>query len=200
LKGFIEEVSLLTAIDSWNDQENRVTLMTLHSAKGLEFPIVFITGLEDGLFPLYRSLDSRKELEEERRLFYVGLTRAKDRVYLLYATHRRRMGTDYDLGLMSRFLREIPEEYLEEIPFSSALTRKVIRTKPGVAIKVRKTRTVTTFDDFKIGDNVEHAIFGVGVIKALSGTGENQRVGVVFKDGLKKKLIVKYANLKKNGL
>ena len=200
LKGFIEEVSLLTAIDSWNDQENRVTLMTLHSAKGLEFPIVFITGLEDGLFPLYRSLDSRKELEEERRLFYVGLTRAKDRVYLLYATHRRRMGTDYDLGLMSRFLREIPEEYLEEIPFSSALTRKVIRTKPGIAIKVRKTRTVTTFDDFKIGDSVEHAIFGVGVIKALSGTGENQRVGVVFKDGLKKKLIVKYANLKKNGL
>ncbi len=199
LNGFIEEVSLLTAIDSWNDQENRVTLMTLHSAKGLEFPIVFITGLEDGLFPLYRSLDSRKELEEERRLFYVGLTRAKDRVYLLYATHRRRMGTDYDLGLMSRFIREIPEKFLEEIPFSSALTRKVIKTKPG-RIKVSKTRTVTTFDDFKIGDSVAHAIFGIGVIKALSGTGENQRVGVVFKDGLKKKLIVKYANLKKNGV
>jgi DNA helicase-2/ATP-dependent DNA helicase PcrA len=197
LKGFIEEVSLLTAIDSWNDQENRVTLMTLHSAKGLEFPIVVITGLEDGLFPLYRSLDSRKELEEERRLFYVGLTRAMERVYLLYATHRRRMGAEYDIGLMSRFLREIPEEYLEEIPFSSALTRKVIKTKPG-RIKVHKTRTITAFDDFQIGDSVEHAIFGVGVIKALSGTGENQRVGVVFKDGLKKKLIVKYANLKKN--
>lgn len=197
LKGFIEEVSLLTAIDSWNDQDNRVTLMTLHSAKGLEFPIVFITGLEDGLFPLYRSLDTRKELEEERRLFYVGLTRAMERVYLLYATHRRRMGAEYDIGLMSRFLREIPEEYLEEIPFSSALTRKVIKTKPG-RIKVHKTRTVTAFDDFKIGDSVEHAIFGMGIIKALSGTGENQRVGVVFKDGLKKKLIVKYANLKKN--
>ncbi len=198
LKGFIEEVSLLTDIDSWNDQDNRVTLMTLHSAKGLEFPIVFLTGLEDGLFPLYRSLDSRKELEEERRLFYVGLTRAKDRVYLLYATHRRRMGAEYDIGLMSRFLQEIPEEYLEEIPFSSALTRKVIKTRPG-KLKVRKTRTVTAFDDFKIGDSVEHAIFGMGTIKALSGTGENQRVGVVFKDGLKKKLIVKYANLKKNG-
>ena len=196
LKGFIEEVSLLTDIDSWNDQDNRVTLMTLHSAKGLEFPIVFLTGLEDGLFPLYRSLDSRKELEEERRLFYVGLTRAKDRVYLLYATHRRRMGAEYDIGLMSRFLREIPEEYLEEIPFSSALTRKMIKSKPG-RIKVSKTRTVTAFDDFKIGDSVEHAIFGVGLIKALSGTGENQRVGVVFSDGLKKKLIVKYANLKK---
>ena len=196
LKGFIEEVSLLTDIDSWNDQENRVTLMTLHSAKGLEFPIVFITGLEDGLFPLYRSLDNRKDLEEERRLFYVGLTRAMERVYLLYATQRRRMGADYDLGLMSRFLREIPEDYIEEIPFSSALTRKLIKTQPG-NIKVKKTRTVTAFDDFKVGDKVEHAIFGLGEIKALSGAGENQRVGVVFKDGLKKKLIVKYANLKK---
>lgn len=196
LRGFIEEVSLLSDIDSWNDEDNRVTLMTLHSAKGLEFPIVFITGLEDGLFPLYRSLDTRKELEEERRLFYVGLTRAMERVYLLYATQRRRMGADYDLGLMSRFVREIPEEFIEEIPFSSALTRKVIKTIPG-RINVKKTRTVTTFDDFKVGDKVEHAIFGLGVIKALSGAGENQRVGVVFKDGLKKKLIVKYANLKK---
>ena len=196
LKGFIEEVSLLTDIDSWNDQDNRVTLMTLHSAKGLEFPIVFITGLEDGLFPLYRALDSRKELEEERRLFYVGLTRAMERVYLLYATQRRRMGADYELGLISRFLREIPDDFIEEIPFSSALTRKVIKTKPG-RIEAKKTRTVTTFDDFKIGDMVEHAIFGKGEIKALSGAGENQRVGVVFKDGLKKKLIVKYANLKK---
>lgn len=196
LRGFIEEVFLLSDIDSWNDEDNRVTLMTLHSAKGLEFPIVFITGLEDGLFPLYRSLDTRKELEEERRLFYVGLTRAMERVYLLYATQRRRMGADYDLGLMSRFVREIPEEFIEEIPFSSALTRKVIKTIPG-RINVKKTRTVTTFDDFKVGDKVEHAIFGLGVIKALSGAGENQRVGVVFKDGLKKKLIVKYANLKK---
>ena len=196
LGGFIEEVSLLSDIDSWNDDENRVTLMTLHSAKGLEFPVVFLTGLEDGLFPLYRSLDTHKELEEERRLFYVGLTRAQERVYLLYATHRRRMGADYDLGMVSRFIREIPEEYIEEISFSSALTRKFIKTKPGT-IKVRKTRTVTTFDDFKVGDKVEHAIFGLGEIKALSGAGENQRVGVVFKDGLKKKLIVKYANLKK---
>ena len=107
------------------------------------------------------------------------------------------MGADYDIGLMSRFVREIPEEFIEEIPFSSALTRKVIKTMPG-RIKVKKTRTVTTFDDFKVGDKVEHAIFGLGVIKALSGAGENQRVGVVFKDGLKKKLIVKYANLKES--
>ena len=103
---------------------------------------------------------------------------------------------DYDLGLVSRFIREIPDEFIEEIQFSSALMRKVVKTRPG-NIKVSKTRTVTTFDDFKIGDKVEHAIFGLGEIKALSGAGENQRVGVVFKDGLKKKIIVKYANLKK---
>lgn len=196
LSEFLEEISLLSDIDTWNDQDNRVTLMTLHAAKGLEFPVVYITGLEDGLFPLYNSIDNRKELEEERRLFYVGMTRAKERVYLMYANYRRRMGTDYGVGLISRFLREIPEDYLEKIPFSSAMTRKIISTAPGKT-RIKVTRTVTTFDDFMVGDFVEHAIFGVGKIMALSGTGENQRVGVVFKDGLKKKLIVKYANLKK---
>jgi DNA helicase-2/ATP-dependent DNA helicase PcrA len=196
IKEFLEEVSLLSDIDMWNDQTNRVTLMTLHASKGLEFPVVFITGLEDGLFPIYNSIDARKELEEERRLFYVGMTRAKDRVYLMYATQRRRMGTEYGVGLISRFLREIPEDYLEKISFSSAMTKKVVSVTPSKT-KVHVTRTVTTFDDFAVGDFIEHAIFGVGKIMALSGTGENQRVGVVFKDGLKKKLIVKYANLKK---
>ncbi len=196
IKEFLEEVSLLSDIDMWNDQTNRVTLMTLHASKGLEFAVVFMTGLEDGLFPIYRSIENYKELEEERRLFYVGMTRAKERVYLMYATQRRRMGTEYGVGLISRFLREIPEEYLEKISFSSAMTRKVVSVTSS-RTKVRITRTVTTFNDFAVGDFIEHAIFGVGKIMALSGTGENQRVGVVFKDGLKKKLIVKYANLKK---
>jgi len=196
IKEFLEEVSLLSDIDMWNDQTNRVTLMTLHASKGLEFAVVFMTGLEDGLFPIYRSIENYKELEEERRLFYVGMTRAKERVYLMYATQRRRMGTEYGVGLISRFLREIPEEYLEKISFSSAMTRKVVSVTSS-RTKVRITRTVTTFNDFAVGDFIEHVIFGVGKIMALSGTGENQRVGVVFKDGLKKKLIVKYANLKK---
>ena len=98
LTDFLEEVSLLTGIDHWNDQENRVTLMTVHSAKGLEFPVVFLTGLEDGLFPLYNSLHDKNELEEERRLFYVGLTRAKQNVFLLYANNRRRSGADQFYG------------------------------------------------------------------------------------------------------
>ena len=196
LHDFLEEVSLLTDIDEWNEDANHVTMMTVHSAKGLEFPVVFVTGLEDGLFPLSGALSERNLMEEERRLFYVALTRAQQMVYLLYATERRRTGSDSWAGLVSRFVREIPEQFLENISFSSAMTRKVVRTRTG-NLKMKVKRTVTTFDDFKVGDYVEHAIFGEGKILALSGSGENQRVGVVFKDGLKKKLIVKFAKLKK---
>ncbi len=196
LTDFLEEVSLLTGIDQWNDQENRVTLMTVHSAKGLEFPVVFLTGLEDGLFPLYNALQDKKELEEERRLFYVGLTRAKQKVFILYANNRRRAGSEQHYGMVSRFVREIPDNHLEKIKFSSAMTRRVIGLSKGKT-KTEVKRTVTVFDDFKVGDMVKHAIFGLGKIMALSGSGENQRVGVVFKDGIKKKLIVKFAKLKK---
>ena len=197
LSDFLEEISLLTDIDNWNDSENRVTLMTVHSSKGLEFPVVFLTGLDDGLFPLFGAIDNKDELEEERRLFYVALTRSKDKVFLLYATNRRRLGGENIIGLPSRFISEIPAEYLERVDFKSALTRRMVggKLKTKAILKVR--RTVTTFDDFKVGDMVEHSIFGIGKIMVLSGTGENQRVGVVFKDGTKKKLIVKYANLSK---
>ena len=194
---FLEDVSLQTDIDHWNDSDNRVTMMTIHSSKGLEFPVVFIAGMDEGLFPLFNSIDDKKELEEERRLFYVALTRAEERVYILYATNRRRMGVEMVNGLPSRFINEIPENSLEKISFSSSVTRKFVsgtRKKDGLTQMVR---TVTDFDDFQVGDNVEHSIFGAGKIMALSGTGENQRVGVVFSDGTRKKLIVKFANLKK---
>ncbi|MFL3044333.1 MAG: ATP-dependent helicase [Candidatus Neomarinimicrobiota bacterium] len=196
LHDFLEEVSLLTDIDEWNEDENHVTMMTVHAAKGLEFPVVFVTGLEDGLFPLSGALNERNLMEEERRLFYVALTRAQQMVYLLYATERRRTGSDSWAGLVSRFVREVPEQFLENISFSSAMTRKIVRTRTG-NLRMKVKRTVTTFADFKVGDHVEHAIFGEGEIMALSGSGENQRVGVLFKDGLKKKLIVKFAKLKK---
>ena len=197
LSDFLEEVSLLTDIDNWNDSENRVTLMTVHSSKGLEFPVVFVSGLDDGLFPLFGTFDNQEELEEERRLFYVALTRAKNKVFLLYATNRRRLGGENIIGLPSRFISEIPNGYLERVDFQSALTRRIVGGKLKNQAKLKVRRTVTTFDDFKVGDLVEHAIFGQGKIMVLSGTGENQRVGVVFKDGTKKKLIVKYANLTK---
>ena len=97
----------------------------------------------------------------------------------------------------SRFINEIPSEYLERIEFESALTNRVISGSRFKSTKIRTTRTITAFNDFKVGDLVEHPIFGSGKIMVLSGTGENQRVGVLFKDGTKKKLIVKYANLSK---
>ena len=197
LSSFLEDVSLQTDIDNWNDSDNRVTLMTVHSSKGLEFPVVFIAGMDEGLFPLFRSLDEKSELEEERRLFYVALTRAEEKVYLLYATNRRRMGSETVNGLPSRFINEIPEESLDRISFSSAVTRKFVAGKKKKDGLSQMVRTVTDFDDFQVGDNVEHSIFGAGKIMALSGTGENQRVGVVFNDGTRKKLIVKFANLKK---
>ena len=196
ISDFLEEISLLTDIDEWNTDENYVTMMTVHSSKGLEFPVVFLTGLEDGLFPLSIALNEKDIMEEERRLFYVALTRSQEMVYLLYATDRRRSGSDSWGGIASRFVKEIPENFMENISFSSAMTRKIVKTKTG-AIKMKIKRTITTFDDFEVGDLVEHAIFGEGKIMALSGSGENQRVGVAFKDGLKKKLIVKFAKLKK---
>jgi len=196
ISDFLEEVSLLTDIDEWNHDENYVTMMTVHASKGLEFPVVFLTGLEDGLFPLSIALNEKDIMEEERRLFYVALTRSQETVYLLYATDRRRSGSDSWGGIASRFIKEIPEEFMESISFSSAITRKLVKTETG-AIKMKLKRTITTFDDFKVGDSVEHSIFGEGKIMALSGSGENQRVGVAFKDGLKKKLIVKFAKLKK---
>ena len=130
-------------------------------------------------------------------MFYVALTRAEEKVYLLYANNRRRMGAETVNGLPSRFLNEIPEESLERISFSSAVTRKFVAGKKKKDGLAQMVRTVTDFDDFQVGDNVEHSIFGAGKIMALSGTGENQRVGVVFNDGTRKKLIVKFANLKK---
>ena len=197
LRDFLQEVALLTDIDQWNNSKNRVTLMTVHASKGLEFPIVFLAGLDEGLFPSFQSFERLDNMEEERRLFYVAITRAQKRVFLLYSTNRRRLGSDDLLGMPSRFLSEIPKENLERIEFQSALTRRVIVGKRTKKTKIAITRTVTTFDDFKVGDQVQHSIFGIGEIMVLSGSGENQRVGVVFKDGTKKKLIVKYANLTK---
>ncbi len=196
LREFFEDVSLLTDIDNWNREANSITLMTAHAAKGLEFPVVFIAGMDEGLFPLARSLDSVDEIEEERRLFYVALTRAQDKVFLHYATNRRRFNGIYGMGIASRFIHEIPEEYLERITFRSAITRKLVRGKAG-KYKLKQVRTVTSFDDLKRGDKVEHKVFGKGMVLSVSGSGESQKISVIFRGDIRKKLIAKYANLKR---
>lgn len=196
LREFLEDVSLLTDIDNWNREANSITLMTAHAAKGLEFPVVFVAGMDEGLFPLARSLDSVDEIEEERRLFYVALTRAQDKVFLHYATNRRRFNGIYGMGIASRFIHEIPEEYLERITFRSAITRKLVRGKAG-KYKLKQVRTVTSFDDLKRGDKVEHKVFGKGMVLSVSGSGESQKISVIFRGDIRKKLIAKYANLKR---
>lgn len=197
LREFLEEVSLITDIDTWADKTNRVTLMTLHAAKGLEFPVVFIAGLEEGLFPISQSLDDALRLEEERRLFYVGITRAKEKVYLHYASNRRRFTGASDFGRVSRFIREIPEELLERITFHSAIITRTVRDKRSDSFILKQVRTVTAFNDFERGDKVEHKLFGKGMILGTDGAGEHQKISVIFQGNVRKKLIAKYANLKK---
>ena len=196
LKDFLQEISLFTDIDEWDDKENSITLMTVHAAKGLEFPTVFVSGLEQGLFPLVRIDDGPDQMEEERRLFYVAVTRAMNQVYLLNAKYRRRFGAMNTTSfIQSDFLNEIDEDVIKVKSYKSVYTKRIVGT--GSEKKIQISRTVTEFDDFKIGDQVQHNLFGVGTILVLSGTGENQKVGVEFDGGLRKKLIVKYARLKK---
>ena len=196
LREFLQEVALYTDLDDWNNKQNSITLMTIHAAKGLEFPTVFITGLEQGLFPLMRIDDSSDQFEEERRLFYVALTRAMEKAYLLNAYYRRRFGSqNISSFVQSDFLNEINEDSLKIKKYKSVYTKRIVSSANGKIMRV--ARTVTEFDDFSVGDMVQHNLFGVGTIIVLNGSGENQKVGIEFKDGLKKKLIVKYANLKR---
>jgi len=197
IREFIEEVSLLTNIDTWEETSNCVTLMTLHSAKGLEFPVVFISGLEEGLFPIASSLEDPRELEEERRLFYVGLTRAQERAYLLYATNRRRSRGAIGFGMASRFIQEIPMTLIDQISFRSAITKRYVKEKGTNKYTLKHVRTITSFDDLKRGDKVEHRIFGKGMVLTVEGAGETQKISVVFKGNIRKKLVAKYANLKR---
>ena len=196
LNDFLQEISLFTDIDEWDDKNNTITLMTVHAAKGLEFSTVFVSGLEQGLFPLIRLDDTEDQMEEERRLFYVAVTRAMDRIYLLNAKYRRRFGAVNSTSFVqSDFLNEIDENVVKVKSYKSVYTRRVVGT--GSSKKIEISRTVTEFDDFQIGDQVQHNLFGVGTILVLTGSGENQKVGVEFDGGLRKKLIVKYARLKK---
>ncbi|MFQ6003518.1 MAG: 3'-5' exonuclease, partial [Candidatus Zixiibacteriota bacterium] len=193
LEGFLEEVSLITDIDRWDNTKDAVTLMTLHAAKGLEFPVVFIAGLEEGLFPLSRSLENPSELEEERRLFYVGITRAKERLFLSHARHRRRFGEM--TNLRSRFLDEIPEKFLQVEDYVSP-TAEAFTKADLERIEDYFPETATLYDSLlQVGTRVMHSHWGQGQIIQREGFGENLKLTVVFKGGIRKKLLAKYADL-----
>ncbi len=201
LASFLEEVSLLTDIDTWNTSSNAVTLMTLHAAKGLEFPVVCITGMEMGLIPLQRSTADLSELEEERRLFYVGMTRAKENLYLTYATNRRKYNS-YLTNEPSVFLDEIPQELIEfrfSTPRSRTTQRRPRRSRRKEKIEAyfhNDHDQSNSGNEFHVGQPVYHATFGKGKIMNLEGHGEKMKITVHFFNGnIDKKLIKKFANL-----
>jgi DNA helicase-2/ATP-dependent DNA helicase PcrA len=190
LEGFLDGVALVADIDEFKDEGARVTMMTLHSAKGLEFPAVFLTGMEEGVFPHARSMNDEEEIEEERRLCYVGVTRARERLYLSYALHRRIHG--YGVGEPSRFLREMPESQLVSLN-----TRR--EAPPGwaqdAAAYAAAAETVGEDLPFRVGARVRHARFGEGLVVGIERDGSDYVVTVGFASVGRKRLSVQYAHL-----
>jgi DNA helicase-2/ATP-dependent DNA helicase PcrA len=194
LEAYLEKVSLMTEIDSWQDQKNAVSLMTLHSAKGLEFTVVIICGLNQGLLPLDRD-DSLNAFEEERRLFYVGLTRAKEKIFLSSAQIRNRAGlTQYMPD--SIFLREIPAELIEVSAFKEGII-----TNRRRAVYPRKAIVADEFGDLPQrsancailpGMSVAHKIFGVGRVIEISGSGPQARLKINFRSCGPKTIVAKF--------
>ncbi len=198
LNGFLEEVSLISDIDSWDKSKDAVSLMTVHSAKGLEFPYVYITGMEQGLFPVVRSLDSEESLEEERRLFYVAITRAQKKVNIFYAKNRRRYGYE-STSFRSIFLDEIDND----VVVRHDLLDKPVYTADSYSNKTKTEESpMPNYEDFsqenktlKVGAYVEHVKLGKGRVLSISGFGQDVKITVDF-NGVQKKLLARYANLK----
>ncbi|MBI5971522.1 MAG: UvrD-helicase domain-containing protein [Deltaproteobacteria bacterium] len=214
LSDFLDHVALITDIDSHDESKDRLTLMTLHSAKGLEFNTVFLTGMEEGLFPHSRSSGNDEELEEERRVCYVGMTRAERRLFLSSAKTRSVYGeTRYQLK--SRFLEEIPGEFIETVEaqtagFTTVGGRKeAASTAPGepryttddsqVFHYKEETYEANPASPWRVGMMVRHPSFGIGIIKDRSGAGVDTKLTINFKDAGMKKIIVKYAAIEAMG-
>ncbi len=194
--GFLEQVALVSEQDEYDEESSSVTLMTLHNAKGLEFPVVFIIGMEDGVFPHYRSMGDGAQLEEERRLAYVGITRARERLYLTHAWSRSLFGqTSYNPP--SRFLAEIPSDLLRSIEEDELAGAG--EGDGGSAIRQAVSTGTRTTVDVVAGDTVVHDKWGEGVVLTVSGRGTDAEATVIFEDAGQKRLLLAYAPLRKVG-
>lgn len=188
---FLESVALVSDIDAADDSGSSVTLMTLHSAKGLEFPVVFLVGMEEGVFPHARSMGSDSELEEERRLCYVGMTRAKEELHVLHA-HRRSLYGQPNFNRRSRFLDDVPPELISTPgggPFTPPVARQVVPDRTGAYRTVDASpppsskpslRGPTWKPPFEVGQRVRHAKFGIGVVVACNPLKDDTEVTVAF--------------------
>ena len=205
LGAFLERASLVSEVDNYEESEDTLTLITLHQAKGLEFPVVFIAGMEEGLLPHSRSMDSNADLEEERRLCYVGITRAKERLYLLRAFQRGMWGrTSHTLA--SRFLEEIPQKLISFAGSPGVTAAAAVSTRPSI------DRSLTAWDRTipdetkqgleyvpEVGDTVKHDKFGQGVVVQCEAWGNDYEVSVCFDGGELRRLLLSYAKLEKIG-
>jgi len=212
LDDFLQDVTLVSDVDSLDGSQNAVTLMTLHSAKGLEYRVVFITGLEEGLLPFSSSALDRKEVEEERRLYYVGITRAMEKLYLSHARIRYRFG-EMSYQSPSRFLDELDATRLETVNTRERFTSRSMHPVPSA----RQDRTRKHADHeahyesdvmpdyendsqavqhLRVGGFVEHALFGKGKVLNIAGTGEATKAVVDFPSVGRKNLLLRYAHLK----
>ena len=194
LEAFLDLASLESGESQSVDGGSAVQLMTLHSAKGLEFPLVFMAGVEEGLFPHKMALDSPGGLEEERRLCYVGITRAMRELYLTFAESRRLHGTE-NYNRPSRFLREIPEALLEEVRLSASITRPVGASGDGGRYGGQPEAAADPGSAIRLGQRVQHSRFGEGVVLECEGRGERARVHVNFIEAGGKWLILGLAKL-----
>ena len=192
LRGFMEEISLLTDVDRWEDEAERVSLMTVHAAKGLEFDRVAVVGLEEGLFPHARSFEEDEGLEEERRLFYVALTRAREELCLSHSRMRFRTGFPGPQS-PSRFLDELPEDVLPDHQFSQELAEQKFDDDDD-----GWEESDAEDDVLRPGDLVSHRVFGEGTVQRVLGSGINQRLVVLFDDSQQERtLLSAYAMLEK---
>ena len=175
LSGFLEEISLYTDIDRLDDSDNAVSMMTMHSAKGLEFGTVFIVGMEEGIFPGTRSMDTLEDMEEERRLAYVAITRAKKKLYITHAKQRMLFGST-NRNLISRFAKEIGTEYA---------ARRAEQAKAAVSA------------DFSVGERVKHNVFGEGTVISVKKISNDAMVEIAFDTVGTKKLMANFAKITK---
>lgn len=198
LDNFLEEVSLITDIDMVDDEKNAVSLLTVHSAKGLEFPVVFVSGLEEDIFPLSNKFSPDANIEEERRLFYVAMTRAKEKVYLSYSRSRYRFG-EVAYQSKSRFIGEIDADKIREI--DGHLGRKSGRkSKREIYYDYFKNIDFVEFNNgmknLKVGSRVMHEKFGLGKVSQIIGAGDNQKAVINFEGNNVKQLMLKFTKLK----
>ncbi|MGO1712360.1 MAG: UvrD-helicase domain-containing protein [Senegalia sp. (in: firmicutes)] len=200
LEEFLQNISLLSDIDRLEEDDDFVTLMTLHSAKGLEYPVVFLTGMEEGIFPLSRSMVDDDQLEEERRLCYVGITRAKEELFITYTTLRTIYGkTNYNS--ISRFISEIPDELIDDINKQNKAKKKEVSkenkkyftgyTHENTGIKRKENPNIN------VGDKVKHKAFGIGTVVGMNGSGEQKEITIAFNEKGIKKLSVSLAPIEK---